>query len=527
MTTTGVPTASITETGSLPSGVSFVDNGNGTATLSGTPATGTNGTYPITIVASNGATPNASQSFTLKVTSAPAITSPSSTTFTAGSPGNFTVTSTGNPTDSLSESGTLPSGVSFIDNGDGTGTLSGTPAAGTGGSYPISFGASNGVGSPASQSFLLTVDESPTFTSGTAASFAETIHSTYTVVTTGNPTAAVSESGALPSGVTFTDNGDGTASLAGTPAPGTVGSYPVTFTASNGIGSDATQSFTLNVSSTAFAPTITSADATTFQEGSSGTFAVTTIGEPSAQISEAGALPGGVAFIDNGDGTATLSGTPTGQGTYPITIDATNGVGPDATQSFTLTVDASPVITSAAGTDFVTGTAGTFTVTSTGFPTASLSAIGSLPPGVTFTDNGDGTATLSGTPAATSSGTYPISIDATNGVGPDATQSFTLSVDAVPVITSAAQATFSTAGAGSFTVTSTGNPTATLSETGSLPSGVSFVDNGDGTGTLSGTPAAGTGGTYPITFGATNGVGGPVSQAFTLARRRAALHHVE
>jgi hypothetical protein len=46
--------------------------------------------------------------------------------------------------------------------------------------------------------------------------------------------------------VTFTDNGDGTATLAGTPASGTTGSYPLTITASNSAGSRQ-QSFTLTV----------------------------------------------------------------------------------------------------------------------------------------------------------------------------------------------------------------------------------------------------------------------------------------
>src|SRR5208282_4687718 len=52
-------------------------------------------------------TPNTSQTF-------PAITSPSSTTFTVGSPGTFTVTTTGfTPSATLTKSGTLPSGVTF------------------------------------------------------------------------------------------------------------------------------------------------------------------------------------------------------------------------------------------------------------------------------------------------------------------------------------------------------------------------------------------------------------------------------
>ena len=86
-------------------------------------------------------------------------------------------------------------------------------------------------------------------------------------------------------------------------------------------------------------PSITSSNSAAFAEGSAGSFTVTTTGYPTASLSESGALPTGVTFTDNGDGTATLTGTPTGpNGTYSFTIDATNGFAPDAIQSFTLTV---------------------------------------------------------------------------------------------------------------------------------------------------------------------------------------------
>ena len=87
----------------------------------------------------------------------PAITSPSSTTFTVGSPGTFTVTTTGfTPPATLTETGALPTGVSFVINGNGTATLAGTPATGTAGTYPLTITATNSVSS-ATQSFTLTV----------------------------------------------------------------------------------------------------------------------------------------------------------------------------------------------------------------------------------------------------------------------------------------------------------------------------------------------------------------------------------
>jgi hypothetical protein len=53
----------------------------------------------------------------------------------------------------------------------------------------------------------------------------------------------------LPNGVTFHDNGNGTATLSGTPASGSGGSFTLTLTANNGVGTAATQSFTLVVNS--------------------------------------------------------------------------------------------------------------------------------------------------------------------------------------------------------------------------------------------------------------------------------------
>jgi hypothetical protein len=54
-----------------------------------------------------------------------------------------------------------------------------------------------------------------------------------------------------------------------------------------------------------------------------------------------------------------------------------------------------------------------------GTPTASISARGALPPGLSFTDQGNGRALLSGTPAVGSQGGYPLTVTAANGAGTD------------------------------------------------------------------------------------------------------------
>src|SRR5262249_10770767 len=91
----------------------------------------------------------------------PAITSGNATTFTVGQAGSFTVTAIGTPAPTLTETGTLPAGVMFVDNGNGTATLGGPPAAGSGGVYALTITAHNGSGPDAVQSFTLTVSATP------------------------------------------------------------------------------------------------------------------------------------------------------------------------------------------------------------------------------------------------------------------------------------------------------------------------------------------------------------------------------
>jgi len=274
---------------------------------------------------------------------APLITSANSATFTVGNAGVFTVLTTGTPVPTLSVSGALPAGVSFTDNGNGTATIAGTPATGSGGVYVLTLTASNGVAPDATQVFTLTVQETPAITSAASVAFVVGASGTFTVSATGFPAPTLNVSGALPAGVSFTDNGNGTATISGIPAIGSAGNYTPTITASNGLTPDARQTFTLTVGGPTQVLAITSASSTTFIAGQPGSFTVTAIGFPPPALSYSGALPPGVVFTDNGDGTATLSGTPTRTGSFPLVITASDGVGPSIIQRFTLRVYATQV----------------------------------------------------------------------------------------------------------------------------------------------------------------------------------------
>ena len=367
----------------------------------------------------------AQQTFTLTVHEKPLITSDDSATFDVGEPGSFTVTTTGLPQAVITVQGALPAGITLVDNGNGIATLGGTPT--TNGSTTFQLTATNSVGSD-TQQFTLDVRDLPTFTSDGSTTFTVGTFGTFTVTTAGFPVAELTiDEDHLPPGVSFTDNDDGTGTLEGTPqSPG--GVSELTLTATNLAGSKDLP-FTLTVNE---APSITSDDEVTFVRGEAGSFTVTTDGFPVAELTiDEDHLPPGVSFTDNDDGTATISGTPTGEpGSVTVSLLADNNVEPDATQTLTVVVQEKPAFTSAASASFVAGTSGSFTLTTTGDPVPELTVDGVVPPGLTFTDQSDGTATLAGTPTA--AGVADLVVTASNDAG-SVEQALTVRIDPAPV----------------------------------------------------------------------------------------------
>jgi hypothetical protein len=502
ITTSGVPNASITSTGTLPAWILLTDDADGTATLSGTPPTGSGGIYSFGLVATNGFGSTATQPFTLTVNEAPRIAATNSGDFRVGTAGSLAVTATnGFPAaTTLASAGALPSGVSFVDNGGGSGTFAGTPAAATGGTYTVTVTASNSAGS-ATQTVTITVNQTvavvaqPTdrnVEAGASVSFA--------AAASGFPSPAVQWQVSTDAGATFT-------SVAG------ANSSTLTFVAAqsdNGnryravFSNDTTATSLAATLTVGTAPAITSPATATFTAGGGAQdFVITATGAPQPTLTMAAGAPSWLALSGS-----TLTATPpaTAGGSYSVSLTASNGYGTDATQTLAISVAQTPAVTSAAAASFAVGTAGSFSVTTTGNPTPGIITVsGALPSGVAFASNGDGTATISGVPAVGTGGAYRITINASNGTV-SASQSFVLTVTEAVSITSAASARFVDGVVSSFAVTTAGGfPTAAaLTLVGTLPSGLAFVDNGDGTATLAGRPTSGAA-SVTVTVAADNG----------------------
>ena len=453
---TATVTATAPSTGTPTGSVNFFDgatnigtaalNGSGVATLStsslsvashsitavyvGDASFATSTSSAVSQVVNQGATGTALTSATNPSAFGQSVTF--TVTVTATSP------STGTPSGSVDFFDGVASIGTVTLNGSGVATLSTSSLsvashsitavyAGSANYLTSTSGAVNQVVNNGATSTAVTSSLSPSL-SGNAVTFTATV--TVTAPATGTPAGTVNFFDGVTNIGSSSLNGSGQAST--TTSALSAGTHSITATYV-GNASFATSTSTAITQTVNQAPAITSATMDVFPPGVFHSFTVTTTGFPtgaSMLISQTGTLPTGLAFVNNNDGTATLSGTPTGSGNFPIVITANNGIAPNATQNFTISLQSAPVFTNANATTFTVGQPGSFTVTTSASPTvtAITRAGAALPTGVSFVDNADGTATLSGTPAAGTAGPYAYTFTANNGVLPDGMQGFSLTV---------------------------------------------------------------------------------------------------
>ncbi|MCL4689997.1 MAG: cadherin-like domain-containing protein, partial [Burkholderiales bacterium] len=150
-------------------------------------------------------------------------------------------------TNAAGATATFGAGGSLVVNANGGFTY--TPAAGFTGPFTFSYNLANANGT-ATATVTIGTNQLPAITSAAATTFNAGIANTFTVTATGFPVPALAFDAcapALPAGITFTDNANGTGTLAGNPGAGTAGTYNCTASATNAAGGPVNQAFTLTV----------------------------------------------------------------------------------------------------------------------------------------------------------------------------------------------------------------------------------------------------------------------------------------
>jgi hypothetical protein len=340
--------------------------------------------------------------------------------------------------------------------------------------------------------------------------------------------------GAFPPGLTFQDNGDNTFMIGGTPTSA-VPAASVGFGANENLlqacyGQIHCSQVRVNFDIVAPPPaTLAGPTFLKFPSNLTTTYTLTTSGgaiTPVTIDTPCGVSPW-ATLTDNHDGTATLTGTPPAGNSdaYAFRVRVTTaGLPPPADAdgtachplNFTIKADNTPLITSPSTATFKVGQGDRFYFTSN-VPDADFTLQSSLPAGLRFSTFHNGTADIVGTPQAGTGGDYSIfyySADSLNGN--ILRRTLLLRVQEAPSLTLPPTVYFMVGVPNKFVVTPKGFPKygeMQVSLQNPLPSGVSYNDVTNinplpGSGTLHGTPAAGTeGNDYPLTFTATNSQG--------------------
>lgn len=402
--------------------------------------------------------------------------------------------------------GPLPPGLSL-----GTsGAITGTPTAGTAGSYPVRIVMADNTTKSTSadthsmaQDFTFVIEPPPTIAVGPTTLTGATAGAAYNQALSASggtaPYSFAVTSGSLPAGLDLAADG----ALTGTPTAGGNFNFTITATDSNGFSGDR-----------AYNPTVAAADIVLSSGLASTDVGVTYAGAITASGGTApysyavtnGVLPAGLTLDA---ATGVITGTATAGGIFDFTVAATDssgGTGPYSDSRDYQLVVYSPTMTLTPSTlpDGLVNAAYSQTFETSGgtAPYSYTVTSGTLPPGLSLTTGG----VLSGTPTAAGTFNFTFYVtDSSTGGGPYSIPGvYEVTIDSAAPIANPVSATVAY-GSGA-------NPI-TLDLTGGAADSVAVATApGHGTAIASGTaityqPAAGYAGADSFTYTATNADG--------------------
>jgi hypothetical protein len=462
--------------GGVPPGLTM----NSVGVLSGTP--GMVGSFSFVVTTTDQVGANTIHNYTITINSLLTIATATLANWTVNQAGYAQTIGTmeGTGTVSFTETGVLPSGLSFTTNG----VLAGTPTTIGMSTFSVTGTDSTGAIS-SSRSYTVTVNPTPLLDITNPPAWPINLPGFNYVIAAvgGTGTLTFSASGTLPPGLALSKGGV----LLGTPTA--IGSYPFTVTVTDSAGTSNAGSITVTIDP-AVAPT-TLPNWTVNQPGYSQTLSLAG-GVAPFTFGVTGTVPAGLTLDTSG----VLAGTPTAVGSYSFTVTVTDSLSQTESQSYNVVISPALVITTPTLANWAVGQAGYAQqiVTTGGTGTVTFSFSGSLPVGLTFSSSGK----LSGKPTTT--GNYTFVVTATDSIGASTSQIYTVVIETPVTIstTSLAQWTVNIAGYSQTLTASGGTGTFTFANTGTLPPGLTLASNG----MVSGTPS--TVGLYTLVVTATD-----------------------
>ncbi|WP_433974176.1 beta strand repeat-containing protein [Tunturiibacter lichenicola] len=474
--------------GSLPAGFSLAA---ATGLLSCTPIA--SGTITFTATVSDSSSPAQTTSAPISFIVAPPALSIITSSLPSGTQGtNYSsgLQATGGTTPytwSIT-SGSLPAGLTL---GATTGIVSGTPTAT--GTFNITATVADASSPAQTRSIPLSLVVAPPALAITVSAFPSgtqgTSYSKSLMATGGTTPYTWSITlGSLPAGLNLTPS---TGVISGIPTANGTFNFTATITDSSSPTETASTSISLVIAPPALVITTTSLPSGTQSTSYSKSLTATGGTAPYNWSITSGSLPAGLSLAAN---TGLISGTPTANGSFPITVTVKDASSPAQTTSATISFVIAPPPISITTTSLPSATQGTSyskSLAATGGTAPFVWSItsGILPAGLNLNAN---TGSVSGTPTTSGSFSVSVMVKDSSAVQQSATAnvSFTVAAATPPLTITTGTLPSGTDGtAYSAPLSATGGtPSYTWSITsGSLPTGLTLAAT---TGTISGTPTA-------------------------------------
>jgi phage I-like protein len=531
----GDGTTAVLTTSTLPLGAGFTDNGNGTGALTWTPGFLDAGVYSVTFRAADDSSAIDSEVVAITIVEAgnqtPVLAAIGPKSATENVLLTFSVSATDAESTPTLSTSTLPAGASFIDNGNGTGSFSWTPGFTQAGSYPIVFRASDAGLAVDSEAVTITVSDAgnqlPVLAAIGTKVGSEGALLSFGVSATDAESVPTFTTSTLPLGASFTDNGNGTGSFSWTPGFTQSGNYSITFRAIDAaLAVDSEVVLMVIPDQGNVAPTITAVSDFTVNENDSIVLTVTASDPDGGGIFPSMSINttlSNYTFIDNGNGTGSFKYKPnfSDAGIDTVRFLATDFGSPrqsaqEISVITTADVNQPPTIDLIGPFGVKIGDSLIFVVTARDVTDASglrifMTASG-LPAGATYIDNLNSTATFRFKPIAGQTGDYNITFFATDQGSPQYTTTRTVLVKVIavnqpPVLANIGprQVLEGNTLNINLSATDTDGPFALQLQASGMPNNSSILDNGNGTGVFTFTPAFTQAGLHSVTIRAYDG----------------------